>query len=339
MSIKNPTGGVVKPFFNARQTALKAKAAQSLHEGRNALIQGERERESGYQNGLRESTFTTIKSKAVQRREANVARKNAFLESLTEMVAQIAYRAMPVDNKADVMSGGAAFANMKAAASSYLTKDPAISMKVGDLYARSSVLNLGETETVSASQMAIGLASSCNPFGAPTVIGTNVKMSDNPDQATYNTQNYLDNLLSFGDIAKGQDKEQGNISEAAYKAFVDTCADKVEGIVLGVLKEETDIIDLQTYLAEDATANKFSKHANRELYRQATGSSVLREVAKTISVMSESIEYRPEMLMSEAIAQYSLMETLSVLGFMTKGKEELIRECFDARRQKRLSMR
>jgi hypothetical protein len=336
MSIKNSTGGVVKPFYNARQTALKAKAAQSLHEGKNALIQGERERETGYQQGLRESTFTTIKSKAVQRREANAARKTSFLESLTEMVAQIAYRAMPVDGKGACQTGNAAFDNMKTSVSSYLTKDPAVSMKVGDMYARSGVLNLGETESISASQMAIGLASTFNPSA---VVATNTKMSDNPDQATYTTQNYLDNLLAFGDISKGEEKIQGNISESMYNAFIDTCAGKVEEIIIGVLKEETDAIDLQAYLQEDATGNKYSKHSNRDLYRQAFGNSVLREVAKTVSVLSEAIEYRPEMLMSEAIAQYTLMETLSVLGFMTKGKEELIRECFDARRQKRLALR
>jgi len=370
---------VIKPFFNARQAAAKQTAAKELQERQAALRESQAATQQGVIKQLNESAFDRVKSKKILRREANQAKRVAFMESLTFMIASIAYNAMPVDNKAplreeteDGTVNSQPFENMFQAVSTTINKDPEVSMMIGDLYSRNSIDDIGGLTSIDASQMAVGISSLFNPQENQT-FDTLDALNDNPDPAVYTTQNYIDQLLAFGDISGGKQKPLGNIggptdasncsdgvdssipvlgiegqsnntgdqsdiNESVYREFVRTTSAKVEAIVLRTLKEETDAIDLTTFLAEEGKDNMYNKSANKNLLRKATKPSVFREVFKTVSVLAENTEYRKEFLMPEAIALYTLLETLNTLGLLNKTKEKVMLECVELRRAKRLNV-
>jgi hypothetical protein len=335
---------VNKPYYNVRLANRLQASAKEMQANKQALIEAEQAKIDGTLKTLSESTFTRVKSKAVQRREANQQRLKSFNESLTHMIASIAYNAMPVENKAPLfeeidgtVAPSSAFTNMTNAVRAVMTKDPQVSMAVGDLYSRNTTIDLGSTTAISASQMAVGLSSAYNPLGE-NITKTCVKLHDNPDQAAYSAQNFVDQLLSFGDIMDGQDKQKGNlVVESLYEQFINSAVEQVEQTVLTTLKEETDNAELTAFLSESAEDDIYASRSNRNLTRAATKPTVFREIFKTVKVLAENVEFRPEMLMSEAIAQYTLMETLNAIGFLKKDKEQLIRECLEARREKRLA--
>jgi hypothetical protein len=338
------TTKVNKPYYNVRLANRLQASAKEMQAAKQALIESEQAKTAGTLKTLTESTFTRVKSKAVQRREANQQRLKSFNESLTHMVASIAYNAMPVEDKAPLfeeidgnVQQSSAFTNMCNAVRAVMTKDPKVSMTVGDLYSRNTTIDLGATTSINASQMAVGLASAHNPMGANSYKVE--KMHDNPDPAAYMTQNFVDQLITFGDVIEGQEKQSGNIVvESLYEDFINKSVGQVEAVVLATLKEETANVDLTTFLAEECKDDIYASRSNRNLTRAANKPTVFREIFKTVSVLSENTEYRADMLMSESIAQYTMLETLNALGFLNKSKEELIAECLDARREKRLAL-
>jgi len=208
---------VIKPYFNARQAAAKQAAAKEFQDRQTALQEAEAAKNQGFIRNLNESAFNRAKTKKIQRREANQAKRVLFMESLTYMIASIAYTAMPVDNKAplheeteDSTVNSQPFENMFQAVSTTINKDPEVSMMIGDLYSRNSIDDIGSLTSIDASQMAVGISSLYNPQENQTS-ETLDTLNDNPDPAVYTTQNYIDQLLAFGDISGGKQKTLGNI--------------------------------------------------------------------------------------------------------------------------------
>jgi hypothetical protein len=336
MTFEVPKGKMLKPFYNSRQGARLQNTARELNEARDQLFAKQEESAVSNLKVLQESTFTRVKSRSVQRREKNLQHKQNFNESLVYMLSKVAYDAMPVDNKEAVRIVNEdgkevfspSFMSMANSMQTVVNKDPNVSMIIGELYSRTSVTNIGGTHTMSAGQLATSLAATFNPF--------NVKNSDAPTAVNLTPQNYIDILTSFGDISSGQEKQTGNINEALYDELILKTTEKVEKNVLAVLKEETDKIDLQSFLEENTKDDIYASHSNRNLTRNVSKPTVFREIFKTVTALSESAEYRQEHLMSEAIAQYTVMETLNTLGLLNKNPEQVMRECLEARRVKRL---
>lgn len=336
MTFEVPKGKMLKPYYNSRQGARLQNTARELNEAREQLFASQETAAVSTLKGLQESTFTRVKSRSVQRREQNLARKQSFNESLVYMLSKIAYDAMPVDNKEAVRIVNEdgkevfspSFMSMASSVQTVINKDPNVSMTIGDLYSRTSTTNIGGTHTMSAAKLATSLAATFNPF--------NFKNSDAPTEVNLNCQNYIDMLTSFGDISHGQEKEVGNINEALYDEMIVKTTAIVEASVLAVLKEETDKVDLQEFLDENTKEDMYAVHANRNLTRNVSKPTVFREIFKTVTALTESTEYRQEHLMSEAIAQYTVMETLNALGMLNKNPEQVMRECLEARRVHRL---
>jgi hypothetical protein len=175
--------------------------------------------------------------------------------------------------------------------------------------------------------MAVAIAGSVSPVREA--------LSDNPDAATYSTQNFLDNLLTFGDIEGGQPKQRGNITinEQVYEDFVQSLTENVEEKVLASLKVESEKAEMEGFLQEQYQEDKYAKHTNRNLARVAASPSVFREMYKTCAMQNSVKGFTQEQILAETIAQYSVMETLNALEMLGKTNEQIIKECIEARRK------
>lgn len=324
---------VIKPFYNVRLANRMQACANELNEKAKNFAEEQSNKTKSMMEGLVSSTFSTIKSKATRRREANQGKRRTFNETLSLMVATAAYNAMPVDGKvqlsedAPISAQPEAFQKMLEVVSDYVTKDPSVSMKVGDMYARSSLTSIGSSTEIKASQMAIAIAGSVTPVREA--------LSDNPDAASYTTQNFLDNLLTFGDTAEGETKQRGNITmnEQVYETFVQSLTENVEEKILYTMKVESEKAEMEGFLQEQYQEDKYSKHTNRNLARVAAAPSVFREMYKTCALQNAVKGFSQEQILAETIAQFSVMETLNSLEMLGKTNEQIIKECVDARRQ------
>ena len=324
---------VIKPFYNARQASRLQACAKELHEQQSQFQSEQAGKTKALMEQMNGSTFRSIKTKAVLRREANQAKRKAFNEALTSMIAVAAYNAMPVDGKealredAPISEQPQAFQKMYEVVSDFVTKDSTTSMMVGDSYARSSSIDLGSATEIKASQMAISIAG--------TISAVREQLSDNPNAQTYTVQNYLDNLLTFGDIDNGETKQKGNITiaEQVYEDFVRKLTEDVETKVISALKVESEKAEMLEFLEESYKEDKYSNKSNAQLIRSAKSPSVFKEVYKTVHAKASMEGFTQEQILGESIAQYTVLETLNAIELLGRSKEQIIQECIDKRRK------
>lgn len=331
---------VIKPYYNVRQANRLQTAAAAMQASQAKLSEEQEASTMSAIATLSESTFTKFKSKAVQRREANQLRRQSFNESLCHMIATIAYGAMPVDEKtplSETISGeNSAFQAVSGSVSTMMFGDPAISMSLNDMYSRQSgAMQPAAGGAVGASQYAVNLALSYNPLSnAPLAVKKQLPLDEDPSKVISTTQSYIDQLVVMGDPDQSvltKTPEQ-DVAERAYNEFVELSIGKVELSVLRTLKEEAEIAELTQFLAEETKDDMYAKSANRSVMLSAKKPSVFREVFKTVKVLAEGKEYREEILMSEAIAQFTILETFNTLGMLNRTKEQVIAECFNIRK-------
>lgn len=326
-----PQKKVIKPFYNVRQANRMQACAKQLREEQNKFHREQEEKTGQLLEGMVASTFQRVKTKAVLRREANQAKRKAFNEALVSMVAVAAYNAMPVDSKEPINESAGldeqpeAFQRMYDVASDMIIKDPHCSMVVGDKYARCSTLEIGASTRIEASQMAVAIA------GAVSQVRD--KLSDNPSQGSYVTQNYIDSLLSFGDTCHSEPKDRVSLVESVYEKFVGALTENVETKVVEALRAESDKAEMLDFLEESYQGDAYSKRSNGNLLRSAKAPSVFKEIFKTTSMQAMLEGFTQEQILAEAIARYSLLETLNSINLLGKTKEQIIDECISSRRK------
>jgi hypothetical protein len=317
---------IIKPFFNARLANRMQACAKELNEQAQGFAKEQEEKTKSLLEGMVGSTFHRVKTKSVMRREANQAKRKAFLESLSIMIATAAYNAMPMDNKkklnenATLAEQPKVFMNLLTISEDLVSKDPVTSMIVGDKYARVSMLDIGSREKLNASQLAVAIASSMSPVREPV-------------ENSLVVQNFVDTLTTFGPDIDGQERQFGNLAEGLYETFVQRLAEDVERKVIASMKIEAEKAELQEFLHESYTEDKYAERSNRNLARVAKAPSVFREVYKTVAMKAGMEDYTQDMILEESIAQYTLLETLNSLELLGKTKEQIIDECIAKRRK------
>lgn len=317
---------IIKPFFNARLANRMQACAKELNEQAQSFAKEQEDKTKNLLEGMVGSTFHRVKTKSVMRREANQAKRKAFLESLSIMIATAAYNAMPVDGKEELNENATlaeqpkVFLNLLETVEDLVSKDPVTSMLVGDKYARVKVLNIGDREKLNASQLAVAIASSMSPVRE--------RVEDN-----LVTQNFLDTLITFGPEIDEQERQMGNLAEVLYETFVQRLTENVEQKVIASMKIEAEKAELQDFLKESYSEDKYAERNNRNLARAAKAPSVFREVYKTVAMKAGMEGYTADMILGESIAQYTLLETLNSLELLGKTKEQIIDECIAKRRK------
>jgi hypothetical protein len=317
---------IIKPFYNVRLASRMQACAKELNEQAQGFTKEQEEKTKSLLEGMVGSTFHRVKTKSVMRREANQAKRKAFLESLSIMITTAAYNAMPMDNKEELKENATlaeqpkVFMNLLEIAEDLVSKDPVTSMIVGDKYARVSMLNIGDREKLDASQLAVAIASSMSPVREPV-------------ENSLVVQNFVDTLTTFGPDIDGQERQFGNLAEGLYETFVQRLTEDVEQKVIASMKIEAEKAELQEFLRESYTENKYAERSNRNLARVAKAPSVFREVYKTVAMEAGMDGYTQDMILEESIAQYTLLETLNSLELLGKTKEQIIDECIAKRRK------
>ena len=320
---------IIKPFYNVRIANNMQRAAADLAE-KNRLLREQNEQQTMDRlHEMKGTTFTRLKTKSQMRREANHERRTCFNESLAYLVASAAYRAIPIDGKPQLsddaqinLQENATFAGIFGLVQERMIKDPIISARVGETYSRYSNLQLGDVSSVAGGQAAAFagvIASSHNPL---RMVKDDFKVST--------SQSVVDQLIYFGDTAAGMEKNDG--SGALYEEFVEKLSEQVETAVVTALKEEAERVQMRQFLDESYAEDPYAKVSNRNLARQVSKSSVLNEVTMTVIAKAKTEgEWTHEQLMSEAVAQYAVMETLNSIGLLGRTKEEIISECIKTR--------
>ena len=321
---------VIKPFYNVRLANRMQATAKELHEQAEGFAKDQESKTLNLMENMVGSTFHKVKTKAVLRREANLAKKRLFQEALVSMIATAAYKAMPVDGKEPLVEESSsisdqpkAFQQLIETVTDLVTSDPTVSMLVGDKYARASTIDLGSTTSIKASQMAVAICASVQPVAE--------KLSDNPDPASYTAQNFIDTMLTYGDQSDRQ--MDSNLVESMYETFVQKLAEDVEGKVIAALKVDAERAEMAEFLQESYKEDKYSAVSNRNLSRVVGTPSVFREVFKTIHAKAGIEGYPKDMILAEAVAQYTLMETLNAIELLGKNEKQIIDECITKRRE------
>jgi len=182
------------------------------------------------------------------------------------------------------------------------------------------VLNIGDREKLNASQLAVAIASSMSPVRERV-----------EDKLV--TQNFIDTLITFGPEIDEQERQMGNLAEGLYETFVQRLTEDVEQKVIASMKIEAEKAELQSFLKESYSEDKYAERNNRNLARAAKAPSVFREVYKTVAMKAGMEGYTADMILGESIAQYTLLETLNSLELLGKTKEQIIDECIAKRRK------
>lgn len=317
---------IIKPFYNARLANRMQACAKELNEQAEGFAKEQEDKTKGIMESMVGSTFSRVKTKAVLRREANQAKRKAFLESLSLMIATAAYNAMPVDGKeqlkeeATLSEQPKEFLALLEVVSETLTKDGTTSMIVGDKYARIKTLDIGTAETLNASQLAVAIAGSVSPVRE--------KLSDNANPASYTAMNFIDTATQYGD----KQSVPETLQEQIYLTFVEKLTEDVELKVVSALKNEAEKAELNSFLEEAYEGDGYASRTNRNLARVAKQPSVFREIYKTVAAKAGMEGYSQDMILGEAIAQYTLLETLNAVELLGKTREQIIDECIAKRR-------
>lgn len=332
---------IIKPLYNSRQTMRKIAAVKSIQERDQKLAEAQQAESDSFKQSLNESTFTRMKTKANDRREFNRQRKLSLHESIIHAIAEIATHALESTLNEDIAAAASSsplFNKMKEMTATYITKDTAISAAVGDISNRVSVIDMGNTAKLYANQMMVGIVSRFDPISRTSKPTFAEPITDNPNPATSMSMNLIDQLVSFGDLDKGDSKsgQLGNLQEM-YSAFVEVAAGKVSTSVALALKEEAEAQEMKDFLDENYTEDKYAATSNRTLVRKANKPTLFREMCKTVKVLSENVEYRDDKILNETIAQYTLLETFKMLDLLGKTEEQLIGEFIIQRRQANLA--
>jgi hypothetical protein len=318
---------VIKPFYNVRLANRLQKCAKELQEQKSNLIEEQNLKTTHLMENLKESTFHRVKTKAVLRREANQAKRKAFNEALTSIIAVSAYNAMPIDNKKPILENTSFESQPDAFKRMYEnTYDLVLEKNIAMTHSVTpNILDFGNTTKISASQWAVNIAGS--------ISNIREQLSDNSKVETYTVLNFIDSSVTLGnDNLKGS-SEIKLAEERLYDTFVTKLTEDVESKVILALKAETEKAEMSKFLDEAYKDDMYGTKANHNLLRPTKVSSVFKEIYKTVHLKAFSEGYSKEDILSESIARYTLLEAFNCLEFLNKTNDQLINDFIEERRK------
>ena len=164
-------------------------------------------------------------------------------------------------------------------------------------------------------------------------------MSNRNENTDYARAMMID-LLNISDSQLGNDANA--VISKLQENFITQATKLVSEKVVAALAEEAEKSNINEYLTE-AADSKYFKTANKELIRKSKKNSVFQEVYKTVLqehsyLLTEGVDQdKKDLLMAEAILEYTLLETMNTLNLETIDPDQFIKDQIQKRYQMKLS--
>ena len=317
----------MKPSYISRKVSSMQRAASEMAAKHNTKVEEAKIMNEWKIEEDRKMYFSSTKNSLTKRREQAAEKQKLFNESFKLMVASAAYAAMPIEGKeplkvnSPLSAQPSAFTKLVEAVDDYVNNDECIKRILADKYTRSKSLNFGtKGDQIPADLAAVTIAAAVSPI--------------RPDNSSFNANvhitNFMDTLTKYG-----SQSEEDTLSpeEMLYESFIDALSENVEQKVILGLKKETDQADMSNFLSESYAPDDISSVGNRNLAKKIKP-TVFKEVFKTVSFANKDSGFPQDLVMQEAIAQYTLLETLNAIGVLGKTNDEIIADLMKQRKIK-----